>query len=194
VWERTSISTTDITLTITPADATKDLRIFRNGVSIDTISGPFVGDVTYIDHTNLNGENNEYVAKHTAGFLDGPWSDPFDVWGGPAPLDDFVRTSADDHYPSYTVTWSGSDDVRVEDDFLCLDVFSDVSGGTVNTGTLEVSKEGTLIPPGGTMTATFHARARREVTSFTVTDVSDWAEALIIMLIDDDNTDYQSCP
>jgi hypothetical protein len=196
-WSRTSSIATRVTISINAADVTKDIKVYRDGGYIATISQPHTNPITFIDNNPALAVNHAYTAKHTVGFLDGPESTPVECFAGPLPPSAFVRTSPDSQYGKYDLSWSaGGDDVQVQDDFLCVDVFSNqISGpGTTTASVLTVFKELTLSPPGATQTADFHARGRRYTTSFTVTDVSDWAVAEIIMLIDDPNADYNSCP
>lgn len=193
VWERTDADSTQITLTITPDDVTKDLKILRDGVEIGTVVAPLTA---YIDHDPTLGVNHVYIAKHTVGFLDSNPSAPFDVFAGPPVPADASMTSAPDDYGAYTLGWDADGEaVRGQHDFLCDGTYvNSFVGGPTTASTKDVTIEVTEMPPGATQTANFHARVRREVTTFGITDVSDWVVINIAMLIDDPNTDYHSCP
>lgn len=197
VWTRTATDATNIALQINAFDLTKDLKVFRNGVEIGVIEQPHVNPVAFVDLNPPLAEEHLYTAAHTVGFLDGPESLPLPVFAGPLPPLDFELVSAIDHYGSYTVAWDADGDVvRLQDDFLCTDVFVAAIGGdgTTTDSTREITKEVTELPEGDTQAVTFHARIRREIDHFAVIDVSDWADVLVQMLIDDDNADYNSCP
>lgn len=202
VWARTSSSATNTTLTVNPDpdSLTLDIKILRDGVEIGTISAPHAGDgLTFVDTDPPLGSDHEYIAAHTAGFLDGPSSSPFHVFGGPLAPTSFVRVTASDAYGTYEVSW---DDLgsgykyRLQDDFLCPAVYTAVIGppGTMTGGSLEVHAESTEIPVGDTQAVAFHCRIRAEVTAFTITDVSGYEVVLIEMLIEADNPDYSTCP
>lgn len=197
-WSRTSSIATRITLSINAADLTKDIKVYRDGGFIGTITHPHTNPVTFIDANPALGVNHTYTAKHTVGFLDGPESGPVECFAGPLPPADFVRTTIDTEYGHYDLAWSASgDDVQTQDDFLCPGgpfVNTIIGPGRTSASVLTVYKEVTLTPPGGTQSVDFTARARRYITSFTVEDVSDWVEAAITMLINDDNPDFNTCP
>lgn len=197
VWERTGFSATNITLSITADDLDKDLKVYRDGALVGTISAPHVNPVAFVDNDPDIAESHSYTARHTAGTLNGPLSAPVLCFAGPLPPEDFELVSAIDHYGSYTVQWdAGGDVVRLEDDFLCAAIFSAAigGGGTTTDSSYEVVKEITELPEGAFHTENFVARIRRELDSFAVTDVSDWVEAPISMAIDDDNAEFHSCP
>ncbi len=196
-WSRTSAIATRVTLSIDAADLAKDMKVYRDGGYIGTIAEPHTNPITFIDANPALGVEHLYTARHTVEFLDGPESAPLDVFAGPLPPASFVRTTADDQYQHYDLSWdAASDPVQIQDNFLCPDVFVDqmVGPNTTTASTFEDDKETTLTPPGGTQIATFHTRGRRYTTAFTVTDVSDWVEVGVVMLIDDDNPNYNSCP
>lgn len=195
-WARLDVDSTRITLTITPFDAAKDIKVLRDSVEVGIIEAPHLGDVTYQDDDPTLGVNHVYTAKHTVGFLDSDPSAPLNVFAGPPVPDSVSRTSPDDQYGHYQLAWDAdSETVRGQDDFLCDTVYVDsIGGGPTTASTADIVIEGTETPPGGTQSVSFHARVRREVTSFSVTDVSDWVTVAVTMLIDDDNTDYHSCP
>lgn len=197
-WARTSAIATHITVSINAADLTKDLKVFRDGGLIGTIAQPHTNPVTFLDVNPPLAANHTYTAKHTVGFLDGPESGPVECFAGPLPPADFVRTTDDTQYGRYDLSWSASgDDVQLQDDFLCVGgpfVNTIGGGGTTAASVFSIYKEVTLSPPGATQTATFTARGRRFITSFTVTDASDWVEAGVVMVIDDPNGEYNTCP
>ncbi len=193
-WERTSSSTTDIALSINADDLTKDLKVFRDGVLITTLTaGPFTNPIAYTDHDPPLGVSHEYTARHTASSLDGPLSAPLDCFAGPLPPTSVSQTSLTSHFGSYTIDWDDDGvDTDVEDDFLCADTF--VNQTTTDTPPYERFVEMDIIPDHGTVAADFHARVRARVTAFTITDVSDWATIAIECQIYDDNTAFNSCP
>ncbi len=192
-WSRIDGDSTQIALEIQAWSLTKDIELYRDGVLIATIAQPHVNPISYTDPDPELGVEHLYTARHVEATLHGPFSDPLPVWGGPAIPLDFTQTSPDDQYGSYDVGWdAGGDLVRIQDDFLCPSIFSDqtTTSASVYNRIIEI----TDIPPGGTQAAFFRARARREVTSFSVTDVSDWTTININVVINDDNPDYLSCP
>jgi hypothetical protein len=192
-WSRTSSVATKIAVVITPDDAAIDLHVLRDGAIIGTIAAPHVGDVTFNDNDPELAVVHTYTAAHTAGFLDGPLSVSVDCFAGPLPPTALARTSADDSFGKYTCTWeSGSTTVRFQDDFLCDTIYA-----TYHVGTEEIFErqiETAEIPDHGVQRAHFHARVRREITAFTVTDVSDWITLNVECDIYDDNLDFHSCP
>lgn len=193
VWTRTSAVATRITVSINADDLATDLRVFRNGVSIGVIAAPHVNPVIFIDNDPPIAVEHEYTAAHTAGFLDGPLSAPVTVFAGPAMPTAFVRTSADDHFAEYVTTWDSDGlPTRFQDDFLCTGIF--VTQTLTSSENYTRNIEDHVIPIGATQHATFHARIRAEVESFSVVDVSDWVTLLVECDIEATNPDYNSCP
>jgi len=192
-WSRTSSSTTQIEVSVNADDLGVDLRIFRNGVSVGVVAAPHVNPVLFVDTDPPLAEEHDYTAKHTAGFLDGPVSNTVSVFAGPAVPASVDVTTDDTDFAFYTIEWDADGDiVRLQDDFACEGVYVTQYVGA--TTPHDRNLEDHVIPIGGTMVATFHARVRREVDAFSVTDVSDWVEVLVEILIEDTNTEYFSCP
>lgn len=192
-WSRTSSVSQKIQVSVNADDLDIDLRIFRNGVSIGVVPAPHVNPVLFDDVDPPLAEEHDYTAKHTAGFLDGPVSNTVSVFAGPAVPDAVDVTTDDTDFGFYTIEWDADgDNVRLQDDFACEGVYVTQYFGA--TTPHDRNLEDHVIPIGGTMLATFHARVRREVDSFSVTDVSDWVEVLVEILIEDTNTEYFSCP
>lgn len=193
VWSRTSSSATRITVSINADDLAIDLHVYRNGVLVGTIVAPHVNPEIFIDNDPPIGVEHEYTAAHTAGFLDGPLSAPVAAFAGPPVPTGVARVTAADHFAFYEIEWdAGGALVRLQDDFACEAVF--VTQALTATTPFERNIEDHVIPIGGTMHATFHARVRSEVESFSQTDVSDWVTILMECEIEDTNTEYFSCP
>lgn len=201
VWSRTDADHQKIRLTITPDTTEVNVAIFRDGVEIAVVEMPLLSPFTYDDIDPPIATSFSYTAKHkTAGGLYGPESGAASAFSGPGPVTGFDVTSAINDYGKYSIAWD--DDgrhYRVQDDYLCtLSDWVDIVGspffgvGFVNN----INKESTEIPEGSTQNIVFHVRIRAEVTTFGVTDVSDWNQLLVEMSIDDpdDDTGYNSCP
>lgn len=194
VWERTSSSATDITLSINADNVNKNLKIYRDGVAITTLIAPFVNPITYVDPDPVTGVNHEYTARHTVGFLDGAFSAPVDCFAGPLPPTGVTQTSSTTDFGSYTIGWSaGGADVQVQDDFVCAGTFAN-QGGLTTASSYHRFVEIDLSPDHGTQDAIFQARVRAEITTFSVTDITDWVTIPVECLIYDDNTEFNSCP
>lgn len=190
VWARTSGTTTTITLSITLADATKSTKVYRNGVLVATLDP---GDTGYVDNNPELATTHVYRARHSDLSLDGPFSDPLECFAGPLPPTDFVQSPPLDDFGRYTITWnSGGNPVRLEDDFACADTFVLVFDNP--TQPYERDTEDHHSPAGTPRHVVFQARIRAEVTSFSVTDVTDWATIDVECDIEDTNTEYNSCP
>lgn len=86
VWSRTGASAEQVELTITPAAGLEanDIEVFRDLVSIGTITGPHVGDVTFTDTSPTGESEHSYTAKTIGSGTDSPHSPALDVWVGPA--------------------------------------------------------------------------------------------------------------
>jgi hypothetical protein len=200
VWSRIDVDSTKVAISIDASDLTKDLKVFRNGVSIHTIAAPHVNPVLWDDPDPTLGESFNYLAKHTVGFLDSAPSNDIDVYTGPPPITGLVQTSAVDNYGTYEIDWDNDGRTyQLQDDYLCTatDWQFEVGGSAgFIAGPHEVNKETTVLPVGATQAIAFHCRMRAKVTTFGTTDYSEWTEALIQMEIDDpdDDTNFNTCP
>lgn len=193
VWTRESGVATRITLSITPDDVLKGIRIFRDGLQIAEIDP---GETAYIDLNPDLAQEYTYTCRHFAGGSAGPFSDPVQCWSGPLPPD-VALASSPTAFGFYNVTWdSGVSDVDLEDDFLCSGTFTHVVGPigpefSPYTRQIEDHDE----PEGDTQHAIFHARMRQYVEAFAVTDVSDWCDPVLVECdIEALNADFNSCP
>lgn len=93
-WVRVSAGVEQITLTVTPADTTEDINVYRrtaigSAALIGTISAPHVGDVTYDDDT-IAGETAYWYSVSTQDTIESPPSDEIRVWSGPAGIPVYV--------------------------------------------------------------------------------------------------------
>lgn len=200
-WVRVDADHTKFTVHITPNDTTQDLQLLRDNVVVHTFAAPLASPIVYDDVDPPLNANHTWKARHIAGTLVGPTSGTITKYAGPPPVLGFNQTSVFDNYGNYTVGWT--DDgrtVRIEDDYLCVATsFVGLTGSPYvggGGGTHTEQKETTEIPEGAVQSIAFHARIRAEVTTFGVTDVSDWDEILIQMTIDDpdDDTNFNTCP
>lgn len=192
-WERLDATHAPIVFNITADDASKDIDIYRDGVLIDTlVGGSYETPALYSDAAAL-GVAHSYIAKHRAGTLSGTGSNELTVFAGPPGPPTFAQSSSTSAFGTYTVDWDDlGSSARLQDDFLCPLAYRDVI--VTGTGTRTEVLESDVMPVNPTQTASFRARVRREVTSFGVTDVSDWVTITVRCLIYEANTDYQSCP
>lgn len=198
-WVRTDADHSKFTIHITPDDTTKGLKLYRNNVLIHTFDAPLDDPIVYDDIDPALGIDVSYKAQHFVDTLLGPMSNVITKFSGPAPVTGFDVTSTIGDYGKYSIAWD--DDgrhYRVQDDYECnLTNWVDIPGspffgvGFVNN----ISKTFTEVPEGDTQNIVFHVRIRAEVTTFGVTDVSDWDMLLVEMSIDDpDTSGYNSCP
>src|SRR5690606_20436070 len=87
-------------------------------------------------------------------------------------------------------------DVRIEDDYTCLGAFAlrYTGANTGSSGFLLLPKNSSEQDTGDNgVPAAFTARIRREVTAFSVTDVSDWVPKPVTVRIADDEDAYDAC-
>lgn len=200
-WERTAADAQNITVTVTPHASHLDLalQLFRDGELVATVEGPHVGDVDLVDEDPPLAQEHEYTARHVElGVILGDFSAPASQWSGPdAPTGLAEGTTG---FYSYEVTWdapvSGAV-TRVQDDYLCSGNFANrgvTAADETSFSTIALEKESGAAS-NGNVPANFQARARHEVTSFSVTDVSAWTSPVAIEAeMAADETAFNSCP
>jgi hypothetical protein len=183
VWSRVDATNEKVTLTVTPAagQEAQDIEVFRNAVSIGTISGPHSGDAVFDDTTvlGITPETAHAYTFVTKGGTDSPPSAAINVWVGPAGV-----PSITDVQPwqqgEYSVGFTTPDvtlETEVHDNYddaggiggFALRVTAAAAAPNADSGTL------TGLPV-CTATIEVAVRVRLKVTSFTVDDFGDWSD------------------
>lgn len=202
-WARTSGVAQAITITVTPnpAHMALDLELLRGGVVVATVAGPHAGPVAMVDTNPPAGASHSYEARHTEFTLPGTSSAPTAVWAGPAAPTGLVQMSTGGIFYEYGLEWdapAAGAATRIEDDYLCttMGTFSAqavTAADAIAEAGISVQKDSSHAS-NGNVPAAFTARARHEVVSFGVTDVSAWATTPVAIEIANDETAFNSCP
>lgn len=178
-FERTSAIAHEVRVTVTPEPTVLalDLDLLRDGVVVDTVAGPHVGDVVMTDPNPPIAANHTYTARHRQFTLNGVESDPVIRWAGPPAPTDFVQVAEISDYYAYHVEWAtpGGMSIRVRDDWPIAGFINRAleGAGTVHRDQ-NVEKE-SLSMEGADEQITFcQVEVRHELTAFAVVDVSEW--------------------
>jgi len=200
-WSRTSGASQRVTVNATASagNEARAIQLLRGGVVVDEVAGPHVGAVNLVDLDPPLAATHSYTVRHVDGFLVGTQSGAAAQWAGPAKPTGLVDATLSMWY-SYIVNWdapTAGAKTRVQDNYACSAVFVDrdaqpsaADATTFSTSGLE--KESALEPNGNSPCA-FDVRARHEVETFSVTDVSDWATVGVATEIASDETAFNSC-
>lgn len=195
VFERTSAVAHEVRVTVTPnaGALALDLDLYRDGVFVDTIPGPHVGDVEFTDPDPPIATSVEYTARHRQFTLDGDLSAPVDRWVGPLAPTDLAQIGDVANYYGYEVEWTVVDgaDTRVRDDWPLgvwtnRTLVSDPTNSFLIDGGLE--KNSAKMEGADEVGTNVNVEVRHEVTAFTVTDVSEWVGISATSVMHDDET------
>jgi hypothetical protein len=185
-WSRTSAIAERVTLTIVPNDTDADINVYRrtalgDPVLIDTIAGPHVGDVTYVDET-ISGETGYWYSATTDSTIESPPSDEVRVWAGPAAIPVYVYQIT--AHSGYTIGFT-TVDPTVETELH--DSYDDAGGNgalqlraTAAAGETEVFSGFLPGVPEGTFQ--IEANLRHKLTSFTVDDFGEFGVQVSVFL------------
>lgn len=192
-FERTSGVAHEVRITVTPNPGalTLDLDLLRDGVVVDTIAGPHVGDVVLTDNDPPIATNRVYTARHRQFTLNGIESDPLTRWVGPDAPTGLVQTGAIPDYYAYTVDWvnvTGS--IRVRDDWPIAGFINRalLGGGTTTYNKDPLEKNSLKLEGADEVMTTCNVQIRHEVAAFAVTDVSEWVDVSVNVTEHDDET------
>jgi hypothetical protein len=178
VWERTSAISERVTVTVTPNpdNLEKKLQLLRDGVVVDEVDGPHVGDVDLVDIDPPGETTVTYTARHIQLTLAGLESDPLDRWVGPDAPTALDQSGEIDDYYHYQVSWTNvAGATRVRDDWPIagyIDRGVELAGVTSHDQNVE--KESSGMEGADEVLTTCNVEIRHEVVAFAVTDVSDW--------------------
>lgn len=177
-FERTSGVAHEIRITVTPNALALDLDLdlLRDGVVVDTIAGPHVGDVVMTDNDPPIATNRVYTARHRQFTLNGIESDPVIRWVGPPPPTDFVQVAEISDYYAYHVEWTNpGGSIRVRDDWPIAGFINRALLGSGSTHhDQDVEKESESMEGADEQVTFCQVEVRCEVGAFAVTDVSEW--------------------
>lgn len=177
-FERTSGVAHQMNVTVTPNPGALDLDLdlLRDGVVVDTIAGPHVGDVVMIDNDPPIATTRTYTARHRQFTLDGVLSDPLLAFVGPPAPTDFVQVAEISDYYAYHVEWTNpGGSIRVRDDWPIAGFINRALLGSGSTHHDQAVEKESLFDEGSDEQVTFcQVEVRCEVASFAVIDVSDW--------------------
>lgn len=198
-WERTASDAQRINVTATAAAGSEAyaIQLLRNGVVVDEVAGPHVGTTALVDNNPPIATVHTYRVRHAAGVIEGPTSAGSQQYAGPNAPTGLAQVNAT--WYKYSLGWDTPESGAVTeyaDDYLCPGVRNSrgtTAADATTSGNVTVEKESAL-EPNGNAPCTYTGYARHKVTSFTVEDVSQWAEAEITHDIANDETAYLSCP
>lgn len=191
-FERTSGVAHQMNVTVTPhPDALDlDLDLLRDGVVVDTIAGPHVGDVVLVDNDPPIATSVEYTARHRQFTLNGILSDPLDAFVGPPAPTGLVQVAELDDYYFYHVDWTNvAGEIRIRDNWPVAGFInrSLLSAGTTHHDQA-VEKESLQMEGSDETLTTCDVQVRHEVTAFSVTDVSEWVGVEVSITMHNDET------
>lgn len=192
VFERTSGTDHQMTVTVTPNPAALDLDLdlYRDGVFVATIPGPHVGDVDFVDENPPIASNRTWTARHRQFTLDGVLSDPLIAWVGPPAPTDLVQVAELNDYYAYHIDWTNpGGSIRVRDDWPVAGFINRAllgSGSTHHDQTVE--KESAKMEGADEVLTSCNVEIRCEVGAFAVTDVSEWVGISVDITEHDDET------
>lgn len=194
-FERTSAVAHRMNVTITPNPGALDLDLdlYRDGVLVDTMPGPHVGDVVISDEDPPIATSRTYTARHRQFTLDGTLSDPLVAFVGPPAPSDLAQIAPNPDYYAYTIEWTNngvSPSTRVRDDWPVAGfVNRALYGSGVTTHNEDPLEKNSLKMEGADEIAAFlTVEVRHEVTAFAVTDVSEWVGIMADAIEHDDET------
>jgi len=180
-WARTGASAQGVTVNA-DADTGSEayaIQLLRNGVVVDEVAGPHVGTVELFDADPPIATLHAYTVRHAVGLQVGTQSAPANRWTGPDAPTGLVESHVATWY-NYSLDWdtppSGAV-TRVQDDYLSVGIFANRGSVTAEDATTFAAtlEKNSALDPNGNIPCYLQARARHEVTAFTVTDVSQWA-------------------
>lgn len=191
-FERTSAMAHEVNVTVTPnagALAYK-LQLLRDGVVVDEVDGPHVGDVVLTDANPPIATNRVYTARHIQFTLEGVESDPLTRWVGPDAPTDLDQSGEIDDYYHYQVTWTNvAGSIRVRDNWPVAGFINrTLAAPGTTTHDQDVEKESLEMEGSDETVTTCTVEIRHEVTSFAVTDVSEWVSTVVSITMHNDET------
>lgn len=191
-FERTSGVAHQMNVTVTPNAGALDLDLdlYRDGVFVDTIAGPHVGDVVFVDPMPTIATSVEYTARHRQFTLDGELSDPLDAFVGPPAPTGLVQVAEISDYYAYHVDWTNvGGDIRVRDNWPVAGFINrSLHGAGTTHHDQTVEKESAGMEGSDEQVVNCDVEIRHEVTSFAVVDVSDWVSVNVTITDHTDET------
>lgn len=180
-WSRTSSTDEQVELEIAPAAGLEanDIEVFRDGVSIGTITGPHAGNVFLTDTAPTGETNHDYTSRTLGSGIDSPHSPPLTVWVGPPgrPSIVWLQGLTVSRYELQFTIPDPSLPTEIHD------TYDDAGGiGVMSLRDTALAGDDTYItpvlanvPPDPGIT--IDVQVRQKVTSFTVDDFSQFAGA-----------------
>ena len=179
VWSRTGAAAEKIVLTVTPATGlgANDIEVFRNAVSIGTISPGSVGTFDDTTALGLTGEADHDYTFVTKGGTDSPPSAALTLWAGP-PLQPQIEW-AQATGPSYQVGFS------IPDPTIPTEVWDnyDDAGGTGASTLRQTASAGVYQKSSGALVNVpvspgllILLQVRQKATAFTTDDFSKFSD------------------
>lgn len=179
VWSRTGASTEQVELTITPGVGVEanDIEVFRDDVSIGTITGPHAGDVTFTDTSPTGETEHTYHAVTNGSGIDSPPSPDLDVWVGPPgqPVIEWIQGLNDSRYELGFTTPDPTLETEIHD------TYDDAGGvGSFALRDTELAGDDSYITPNLSAVPaypglTIDVKVRQKATAFSVDDYSPFS-------------------
>jgi len=202
-WERTAADSERIRLTITPAHAEADIRVYRDAALIATIPAPGNTESLTFDDTTALGlvskTNHTYTVRSATAHVESADSAPVTRWVGPdAPENVVVDDGGGQRWYAYRLSWDAEPayEVEIQDSYECLAAWATraTQPSSGDSGFLGLPKTSAQEDTGDNgIPAAFQARIRHFLSSFGVVDHSEWVQRSVVVRIADDETEYNAC-
>lgn len=202
-WSRTSGISQQLAFTFSNIDPARPVKFYRDdGGGFDLIDTIAAGTSTYA-YIIGGGESGSYLNFQFTQEDDDAvavTSNGINAYAGPAAPTN-LTTDPPSAYANiwygYHVQWTTGQagaETRLEDDYCGAYTAraTNIGAGTEDYLYLGLQKDSAM-DPNGNVEVSINVRVRHELTSFAVTDVSDWIEAAIPVDIASDETAYGAC-